>query len=300
MRAISYSLFGYDKGRYDNCFSFDSYLRGMHINVRFNRILYPGWINVINVDEASYNSPYRSIFDWHEKKGYIKVHVFPNNEPLCRAMLRRLKTVFSYTHPNWDYTHVICRDLDSIATYREAQMVTQWIQEDRAIHCITDSISHTIPMMGGMVGFRPGYINDLLALRINPESAWDKLLSFAPDIDFRRKGSDQDFLNRVVHPKCAHNATEHFILGMRHDVIENNGRHYSIDPTIRPEGVSDEMRDKLEEKKLAGHVGAAGFYETPTMYFLYHHDPYKEDYKELEEMPEFDKIFYWRTRDDLK
>lgn len=300
MRAIAYSLFGYNKGRFDNCFSFDSYLRGLHICIRFNRILYPGWVNVLNIDEASYNSHYRPIFDWHVKKGWLRISVFPNDEPLCKAMLRRLKTVFDYDHPNWRYTHVICRDLDSIATYREAQMVTEWIAEDRAIHCITDSVSHTIPMMGGMVGFRPGYINDLLKLNINPEAAWDKLLSMAPDIDFRRKGSDQDFLNRIIYPKCAHNTTEHFILGMRHDVLEENGRHYKIDPTIKPHGVSDEMRDKLEEKKLAGHVGAAGFYETPTMYFLYHHDPYKAEYQELETMKGFEQIFYWNTREDLR
>jgi hypothetical protein len=300
MKAISYSLFGYNREREANSFDFSSYLRGFHINIRFNRILYPNWITVLNLDHATYNSPYKPIFDWHVSKGYAKISLQDSGAPLCKSMLWRLKTVFDYDHPNWRYTHVICRDLDSIATYREAQMVQQWVEEDKAIHCITDSISHTIPMMGGMVGFRPGYVNDLLKLNINPEQAWDKLLSLAPDIDYRRKGSDQDFLNRIVHPKCAHNATEHFILGMRHDVIENNGRHYSIDPSIKPEGVSDEMRDKLEEKKLAGHVGAAGFYETPTMYFLYHHDPYKEDYKELEEMPEFDKIFYWRERADLR
>lgn len=298
-RAIAYSLFGYDVGRYDNCFSFDSYLRGMHVCLRFNRILFPGWQMVVNIDKATYESRYRPIFEWYVSKGYIRFDL-QENGPLCKNMLWRCKTVFSYIHPEWEFSHVICRDLDSIATYREAQMVTEWIKEDKAIHCITDSVSHTIPMMGGMVGFRPGYVNDLLSITNRPDQAWDRLLKLAPDIDFKRKGSDQDFLNRIIYPKCAHNATEHFILGMRHDVLEENGRHYSINPNIKPEGVSDEMRGKLEEKMLCGHVGAAGFYETPTMHFLYHHDPYKEDYKELEEMAAFDKIFYWREREDLR
>lgn len=299
MKAISYSLFGYNKDREANSFDFNSYLRGFHINVRFNRILYPWWITVLNLDETTYNSPYKPIFDWHVEKGYAKI-VIQDPAPLCKSMLWRLKTVFDYSHPNWTYTHVLCRDLDSIATYREAQMVQEWINEDKAIHCITDSISHDIPMMGGMIGLRPGYVNDLLKITKHPDNAWDKLLALAPDIDYRRKGSDQDFLNRIIHPKCAHNATEHYILGMRHDVIEENGRHYSIKDSIQPEGVSLDIKAKLEEKKLAGHVGAAGFYEAPTMHFLYHHDPYRDDYKELEEMPEFDKIFYWRTREDLK
>lgn len=299
MKAISYSLFGYNKEREANSFDFQSYLRGFHINVRFNRILYPNWITVLNLDHATYNSPYKPIFDWHVDKGYARISL-QEEAPLCKAMLWRLKTVFDYDHPEWRYTHVICRDLDSIATYREAQMVTEWVKEDKAIHCITDSISHTIPMMGGMVGFRPGYVNDLLQITNKIDQTWDRLLKMAPDINFKYKGSDQDFLNRIIYPKCAHNATEHFILGMRHDVIEANGRHYSIDPNIKPEGVSDELRDKLQEKMLAGHVGAAGFYETPTMYFLYHHDPFKEDYTELETMPGFEKLFYWDTRTDLR
>jgi hypothetical protein len=300
MKAISYSLFGYNRERHKDCFDFNSYLRGLHICIRFNRILFPEWVNVLNIDSATYNSPYKPIFDWHVSKGWLRINLCHDGDPLCKAMLWRLKTVFDYDHPSWRYTHVICRDLDSISTYREAQMVTEWVKEDKAIHCITDSVSHTIPMMGGMVGFRPGYLKDLLNLNTTPELSWNKLLSLAPDIDYNRKGSDQDFLNRVVHPKCAHHATEHFILGMRHDVLENNGRHYSLDETIVPEGVDPEIRYKLEEKKLAGHVGAAGFYEQPTMYFLYHHDPFKKDYEELETMKGFEQIFYWNKREDLR
>jgi hypothetical protein len=295
MKAISYSLFGYSRDAYTNCFSFSSYLRGLHICVRFNRILFPEWINVVNIDEATYNSPYRPIFDWHESKGFIRINLCPNNEPLCKAMLWRLKTVFSYTHPHWDYTHVICRDLDSIATYREAQAVQEWIDEDKAMHCITDSISHTIPMMGGMVGFRPGYVNDLMQLNINPENAWEKLLSFAPDINYNVKGSDQDFLGRVMYPRLCQNSTEHFVKGRPHDLIEGNGRHYSIgDVDIQPD-------PKFKETNLlAGHIGAAGFYEAPTMRFLHYDDPYRDEYKDLETMKEFDKIFYWSYREDLR
>ena len=300
MKAISYSLFGYDRQREHNCFCFESYLRGFHINVRFNRILYPGWITVLNLDSATYNSPYQPIFDWHTEKGYARIELHDDDTPLCKAMLWRLHTVFAYDHPEWRYTHVICRDLDSIATYREAQMVQEWVEEDKAIHCITDSISHTIPMMGGMVGFRPGYVNDLLRITNRPDQAWERLLDLAPDIDYNRKGSDQEFLNRIIYPKCAHSATEHFILGMRHDVLEGNGRHYSIDEDIQPPGVGPLMRAALEEKMLAGHVGAAGFYEAPTMRFLYHSDPYKKDYEELETMEGFERIFYYNMREDLR
>lgn len=297
MKAVSYSLFGYDRQREANSFDFHSYLRGLHLCIRFNRILYPNWVNVLNIDEASYDSPYRKIFDWHQNHGFLKIKLFPNGEPLCRAMLRRMETVFSYTHPDWDYTHVICRDLDSIATYREAQMVQEWINEDNTMHCITDSISHTIPMMGGLIGFKPGFENNIMELGINPESAWEKLLSMAPDIDYSRKGSDQDFLNRVLYPKLCKNATEHFIKGMPHNLVEGNGRYYSVPEDLEVPGVDPKFK---ETNLLAGHAGAAGFYEPPTMKFLYWQDPYKKDYEELELMKGFEQIFYWQTREDLR
>jgi hypothetical protein len=299
-KAISFSLFGFDRERFDNCFSFDSYLRGLHINIRLARLLFPQWIIVLNVDEATYNSPYRAVFDWYQNKGLIRIRLFPNGEPLCKAMLRRLETVFDYTHPNWTYTHVICRDLDSIPTLREAQMVQEWIEEDKALHCITDSVSHTIPMMGGMVGFRPGYVNDIMQITQHPQDAFDKLLSMAQGIDYRYKGSDQDFLGRVMYPKLCQSATEHFILGMPHNLIEGNGRHYRV-PSNSVPGVDLAAHPELEEtNRLAGHVGAAGFYESPLMKFLYWNDPYKQEYAELENMPGFEKLFYWSTREDLR
>lgn len=150
MKAISYSLFGYNRKTPENCFEFNTYLRGLMVNVRFNRVIYPNWDNVVNMDQSTYNSPYREIFDWLQNKGFIKINLWPDNQPLCLAMLWRLSTGFKTNPDNtWYYSHVLCRDIDSICTYREAQAVQQWINEDKTIHCITDSISHNIPMMGG-------------------------------------------------------------------------------------------------------------------------------------------------------
>lgn len=275
-KAISYSLFGYNKNREANCFEFDSYVRGFFINVRINRVIYPDWVSVLNIDHNSYHSPYKPIFDWLVKNTPTEINLCENNTPLCKAMLWRLKTVFAYDHPNWRYTHVICRDTDSIGTYREAQAVAQWIHEDKAVHCITDSVSHNIPMMGGMCGFRPGYVNDLLKISDNPSEVWDRLLEMGKGIDFKRKGSDQDLLMSVVYPKVSDSATEHFVLGMKQTIAEVNGRHYSI-PDIEI-GV-DLVHKYLNE--CAGHIGAAGCYGTQTMRWLKTMDPYRDDYNEV-------------------
>lgn len=281
MKALAYAIFGYDREKDPNCFDHDCYVRGLMVNVRFNRILYPNWITVLNIDSQSY-SPYRKLYDWLQNKGLIVINIQPDGDPLCMAMLWRLKTAFSYIHPHWIYTHVLCRDVDSVSTYREAQAVQQWIDEGKTIHCITDSISHNIHMMGGMCGFMPAGTSSLLGV-----NNFADLVKRSEGIDFKRKGADQTFLMRYVYPKLAGSATEHFVLGMKHDLPEEDGRHYSI-----PDYKIDVDEKFKVTNSCAGHVGAAGFYETPTVKFLRHNDPYEAEYAEIER--QFPKLFFWR------
>lgn len=282
-KAISYSIFGYSRPTPKNCFSFESYVRGLWICIRINRLLYPGWENVINLDADTYNSPFRGVFDYIGKN-FGLLNQFPNGEPLCKAMLYRLKPVFFSTDYMWDYSHVLCRDVDSVGTYREAQAVQQWIHEDKTIHCITDSISHNVPMMGGMIGVQPRYFTDRIA------QSFDAMLNVNHNLDFNRKGTDQDFLNKWIYPNCADSATEHFVLGMVRNLAEGNGRHYSIP------NVDIDCPREFEEplNAMAGHIGAAGAYSTPLENFLMNIDPYRNEYLQFES--KFPTLFYWSTR----
>lgn len=284
MKAIAYSLFGYGEQAPANCFEFDTYMRGLMFNVRVNRVLYPNWINVVNTDPATYNSKYKPIFDWLQNAGFIRIVIHPQDQPLCKKMLWRVHTVFTYTHPDWTYTHVICRDIDSVGTYREAQAVQQWIREGKACHGITDSISHNIPMMGGMIGFRPSEFSAIMNMQ-----KYDQLIAKAGSIDFTRKNTDQEFIAKHIYPKVATSITEHFVLGMRHDLPEGDGRHYSI-----PDEPVDDVPEIFKcTNALAGHIGAAGCYEPPMIKFLNKQDPYMDDYREIE--LQFPRLFYWRT-----
>lgn len=284
-KAISYAIFGYQRPTPQNCFPFDSYVRGLWINLRINRILYPGWDNVINLDSETYNSPFRGVFDYIQNKGFGILNLCPSGEPLCKAMLWRMKPIFFSENLEWVYSHVICRDVDSVGTYREAQAVTQWIQEDKTIHCITDSISHNVPMMGGMIGIIPRYFTDRIGQK------FETMMDIPHGLDFNRKGTDQDFLNRYIYPKCADSATEHFVLGMVKNLAEGNGRHYSI-PDIDVPNVSREMEAPLNA--MAGHVGCAGAYSTPLEKFLMDIDPFRNEYLQFEK--QFSTLFYWSTR----
>jgi hypothetical protein len=196
-------------------------------------------------------------------------------------MLWRLKPIFFNEGDQWVYSHVLCRDVDSVGTYREAQAVAQWIEEDKTIHCITDSISHNVPMMGGMIGIRPRYFTDRIAQK------FFSMMDVEHGLDFKRKGTDQDFMNRWIYPKCADSSTEHFVLGMVKNLAEGNGRHYSI-PDIDIE-CPREYQEPLNA--MAGHIGCAGAYTTPLEKFLRDIDPYRDEYSEFEK--KFPTLFYW-------
>ena len=273
MKAISYALFGYNKERERNCFDFVSYLRGMLYSLRMNMLVYPGWEMIVETDHPTYNA-YKSLFDQLP----IKVNV-NESAPLCKAMLWRLKPVFDYN----SYTHVICRDLDSPPTYREAQAVQDWINGDKAAHAITDSISHTIPMMGGMVGFHTG----LWPVRTGWQH-WADIFK-GTNIDFRVKGSDQTLLNAVVYPKFANppneSITQHYILG--HGNTWLNGYKNYI-PDIEVDNVS---RDLNESNDCCSHIGQAGWLLPQAFRLWQKYADRFEDILKVEK--QFPEICYW-------
>lgn len=281
MKAISYSLFGYAKERNENCFSFESYLRSLMISIRMNRLIYPEWTTVLNTDQETYEA-FKELFD----NASIEVYI---NEPapLCKAMLWRLKPLYVMQgKKDWDkpkFTHVLCRDLDSPCTTKEAKCVQFWLNRGAAIHAITDSVSHNIPLMGGMIGIKTAD----WTLRM-PDS-WDKLLELNTHIDYKQKGADQTFLNECVYPVWASKGTEsitqHYLLGMANTFL--NDYHNEV-----PEYIDLGLPAALDESRdTCGHIGASGFYETAMFRFLrkYWHD--FDDLLELE--AKWPNIFYW-------
>lgn len=290
MRAIVYSLFGYGVKKEANSFPFETYLRGLAINIMLNRLLYPGWDNVVVMDRQTYAHCGTLV-----KRLGAKVEA-QDAQPFCKMMLWRLRPAF-YTNNEgaWKYEHIICRDTDSPPTYREAQAVQHWINEGTTAHAITDSISHGIPMLGGMVGFVPAG----LSMRLGVNS-WEELMTLNT-MDLGRKGSDQDFLNQVIYPELSKygqcSVTQHYFKGMP----ETNMPYYHkclCDPVAGHRAdchLNIEVQDVDPElactNSVAGHVGAAGFYEPPMMAIL---EKYKDRFTDmLEAQKEYPQLFYW-------
>lgn len=288
MKCISYSLFGFNKERQANCFDFHSYLRGLTLNVRMNRLLYPDWKIVLNVDQPTYDG-FKSLFD----KLPITVSIH-DEAPLCLAMLWRLKPVFEKDNDQWKYSHVICRDLDSPTTYREVQAVKFWMNRDKAMHAITDSVSHDVPLMGGMIGIIPKYFT------AKAGQTWDQMMSRQQGIDFSKKGSDQNFLNHYIYPyfaiKGQDSITQHYFNGYANTFLSDY-HTCTCPPTVGHEShclnnIDVDIPFRLKESNsVCGHIGASGYYETALFKFLREYWSEFTDLIAIEK--DYSNIFYW-------
>jgi len=268
-RVIAFALFGYGT-TVESGFGFIDYMHGVLINVRLQRMVYPDWIIRLHTDQATYDG-FKDLFD----RLPIEV-VICEAAPMTKAMLWRLMPCYD---PDVEYT--ICRDLDSPLTYREAQAVEVFIREEQSAHAITDSDSHTIEMMGGMIGFWK-YFKDY-----TKTTEWDQLFIGAQE-DFTRKGTDQWFLLRRVYPCFAQHGTDsivqHYLDGMSKTFL----RHwYNYIEDVELEGVPVEYK---ETNDTCGHIGAAGYY-VPVVRQLF--KKHKDIFTDLEEIEKDYPIIAW-------
>lgn len=281
MNCISYSLFGTQANRHPDSFSFNSYLRGLFLSIRMNRIIFPNWENVVHVAESTYRE---NIDLFTRLNELINVRIVQcADAPICKAMLWRMKPVFEISPAGWRYQRVLCRDLDSPTMYKDAQCVQQWVNNNKAAHAITDSVSHTIPMMGGMIGFWPAAFRDVTGIQ-----DWNQMFN-GVGLDFSRKGTDQDFLNRYIYPFLSEpgrdSITQHYLLGMPNTWLSDFHSRVPDQPVL---WLTDAER---ESNDVAGHIGAAGYYEGPMFRFLW---KYKDKFKDLEAIEATQKeTFIW-------
>lgn len=187
MKVIAYSLFGDP-----DSFEFPFYLRGIYFNARMNRLLYPDWTTVVEVDAGLINfvRPLLKTLEAHYNIGSnVPNSVGPNYPDKCRKMLWRMFPVFAK-----GVTHVLCRDADAITTYRESKSVDRWLASGYGYHGINDDPAHGIPLMGGMIGIRTEDFR-----RDFPDVlTWNQLIR---DSKLDTHGTDQDLLMKKIYPR---------------------------------------------------------------------------------------------------
>jgi len=273
-KCISLSLFGFGQEDKD-CHSFRSFLQFFSVNLRAYKFLFPDYDIVLYIDADSYKSHILYFGEIH-KLDFVKIWIVGEKEDLCKSMLWRLYPVFKY-----DYT--ICRDIDSLPTLKDWRCIERWIQDGTKAHAISDSISHTIPLMGGMIGFK--------------KYAFPNHILENPKFDFKRKGSDQDFLNQIVLPYVCDSLSEFRFLGI--SPMPNNPFSHEVGAFS-----TDSCCDKL-----VNHIGQGGYhleetfneitnikYEGALNYYV--RNPLSKEVDELNELlfkaeALYPETFYW-------
>lgn len=292
MKCISYALF---KPTSDNWADTDTYLRGLAINLRLNKLLYPLWTTILHIDKHTYEA-FKYLFDGYVSCGRFEIRIC-EDAPMTKAMLWRMMPIFekdSHTNHKWDA--VLCRDLDSPTTYREVQAIEQWLGSGKAAHAITDSISHSIPMMGGMVGFIPKHFKDYTGY-----DSWHNMLKDSK-LPFSQKGADQTFLCQSVYPFFTayqmDSIMQHYFLGMRNTHIDgfltcecrrDDSTHHKKDCALNIKtSISKEFESTND---LCGHIGAAGAYMPVWDAF---ERKYRDEFLDMIEVErKFNHIIYW-------
>jgi len=279
MRVISYSLFGYGKDKAENCFEFNCYLRGLMVNIRLQRLLFPDWRIRVHLDKQTYEGFKRfwELLSEDVHTNAIDI-VICEDAPLTKAMLWRLKPMFDE-----NVEVFICRDIEAPLMYKDVQAVTQWIDSTKVAHAITSSNSHNIPMMGGMIGFKRG------ARDRTGANTWEQMVNARLRWDV--KGTDQDFLTNYIYELFAlrpdDSIMQHYFYGMSDTFLD--GYKTCSCPQLGTHAddchlnVHVEIPFELKETDhLCGHIGAAGHYGTSMEKFLLDYIDMNEDLQMVE------------------
>lgn len=269
MKAISYSIFFPENLTEKNKFEFMAYLRGLYFNARMNKLLYPNWVTHITVDDLLLKE-FGFYFNSLTLFFGVKINAI-KSAPLCESMLWRMLPVFS-----GEYTHVLCRDADSITTYKEAQAVNEWLQSGLGFHGITDNPAHTQPMMGGMVGFDVEQFKKTL-----PQ--FTSFQEMIKDQNLSERGSDQVFMRNHIYPNVRHKMFCHYFSGLKH----SDEAICKYDVSMPVPNVSPRF---WESNLTCRHIGSAGVVEMELLRFFQRHDP--QQYDDFEQ--EFKQICYWK------
>lgn len=258
MKCLSYSLFGDPSS-----FEFGFYLRGIYFNARMNRILYPEFKTFVIVSHKAFMR-YQGIIESLSDFGVM--FNFFTDADRCESMLWRMLPVFSS-----NATHILCRDADSVSTYREANCVYEWLASGLPYHAINDNNAHA-GLMGGLVGFRTE--------DFKRDTGYTSFEQMIQGQDLRKHGSDQNFMNKFIHPKIKNGLFMHNLKGQG---IEARRTETSV-----PIG---HVNKKLWTSDLISrYIGSAGVIDFELLRWFKDNDP---DPKFDAFERKYSDVFYW-------
>lgn len=262
MKIISYSLFDHPLAK---PFEKHFYVKGFWYNCRMNRFLFPDWKTHLNVDRVTYEE-FKLMFDWLKHNHGVGVTIHEKSPWLCEGMMWRMEPIFTQ-----DVSHVLCRDADSLTTYREALAVQEWLESGVPFNSIADNPGHS-GLMGGLVGFDTARLKALLDVTF-----WHDLVN---GFDLSLRGSDQHLMNQRILPK---------IEGELYSIGGNNPRQ--LDDIFSHRSLPQVDWRLYESNFCICFIGAAGINEMETIRFFKRFDAYDWAFLEIEKL--YPKLFPW-------
>ncbi|CAF3402921.1 unnamed protein product [Rotaria socialis] len=217
-RIIAISMYG---PKENTLFSFKTSLNFLYELIDDMTNIYPGWILRIYHDSSI-------------KEDIIcPIECAHNHVDFCNASaMGNLRNVNSYMPPKiWRFLPVGdplvdvmgSRDLDSPLAQRELDAVNYWLSTNKQWHVMRDHPLHTVPMLGGMWGFRPE-LNRTMARQLLNQILNRSLVS-----RYTGRG-DQTFLTDYVWPHIQ----EHLLAHDSHLCTTWYGKNSEPWPTRRP------------------------------------------------------------------
>jgi hypothetical protein len=188
-----------------------SYMALFPLIIRMHYTFYPNWKIRLTTDRFFDDSQptYKYINNLINEE-LLELDIIDNNGTISQQPVKGIAMLWRMI-PIWkDFDYVFTRDLDSILTPRQAKLVYAFVSSGKSIHGINDNASHSIPLMGGMIGIQCNKFKSLTGLQsfsqmINlwniPVNEWDK------------HGKDQEFLMSFIWPKVQNDSLIHRIEG---------------------------------------------------------------------------------------
>ena len=204
-RVISFSLWG----------NVPLYIEGAVANVKLRDEFYPGWICRFYVDETTVPSS-----TLEELSSISDVEIIRMGHAAdVLGMYWRFRVMFDDSA----IERFIVRDTDSKFHAREAEAVEEWVQSGLPFHIMRDSISHSIPILGGTWGAVPGciphfwemmnsWLSSLIPIQRNPRGLFH--------------GTDQLFLAKCVWPVIKDNHMAHIQRGIENIRFTPNDKYF--------------------------------------------------------------------------
>ena len=118
---------------------------------------------------------------------------------------------------------MLSRDLDSALTKRERTAVDAWLASNKSFHTMRDNPMHSVPMLGGLWGFRPSINRSLSRVILNKIHNKNLIRRYSGR-------ADQIFLSSHIWPLAKMSAIAHDSFFCKHGF----GHKAEPFPTQRP------------------------------------------------------------------